>query len=48
MEAVGKEPPEVSSVGGLTAKGNSLAMARDMRGFLLAQYRELGPVFSIR
>ena len=33
---------------GLPFVGNALSMARDIRGFLTAQYMELGPVFGIR
>lgn len=33
---------------GLPLVGNALSMTRDMRGFLTAQYQEMGPVFGIR
>ena len=33
---------------GLPVVGNGIAMARDMTGFLLQQYRLLGPVFRVR
>ena len=33
---------------GLPVVGNGVAMARDMTGFLLRQYRLLGPVFRVR
>lgn len=33
---------------GLPVVGNGVAMARDMTGFLLQQYRLLGPVFRVR
>ncbi len=33
---------------GLPILGNSVAMGRDIQGFLLKQYRELGPIFHIR
>ena len=33
---------------GLPVLGNTLSMAKDIGGFLTAQYLELGPVFGIR
>ncbi len=42
------EPSAVPLARGLPVIGNGFAMARDMGGFLMAQYRKLGPVFRIR
>ncbi len=42
------ESLRIPSAHGVTGIGSTLAMARDMQGFLLAQYRNLGPIFRIR
>ena len=39
---------EVPRARGLPVVGNALSLGGDMRGFLLAQFRELGPIFRLR
>lgn len=43
-------PPrkEIPSAPGLPFIGNAIDMASDLRSFLVRQYRDLGPIFSIR
>ena len=39
---------EIPQAKGLPIVGNALSMGGDMRGFLLQQFRELGPIFRLR